>query len=117
VIGRWMDRGLPSAGLWTGPVAWLVSTQANYSLASADCETDIAIVALVALGLVAISLFGAFLSWRALTASGERLSAVPWRDGHPHRFLAAIGIAMAFLFALTIALQGTAGLFLSGCER
>ena len=117
MIARWRDGGLPSAGLWSGPVAWLISTQANYSLASADCESDIPIVPLVALGLVAISLFGGFMSWRAWRVAGESRPAIPWRDGHPHRFLAAIGIAMALLFGLAIALQGTAGFFLSGCER
>jgi hypothetical protein len=108
-MARLIERGLPSAGLYAGPVAWLVSTQANYSLATLDCEVDIPIVPIVALGLIAISLFGCFLSWRE--------PIIPWRDGHPHRFVAAIGIAMALLFALAILLQGAAGLFLSGCER
>jgi hypothetical protein len=117
MIGRWIDRGLPSAGLWAGPVAWLVSTQANYSLATADCESDIALTSVVALGLVAISLFGGFLSWQAWKAGGELRLTVPWRDGYPHRFVAAIGVAMALLFAVVTALQGVAGLVLSGCER
>ena len=116
-MARLIERGLPSAGLYAGPVAWLVSTQANYSLATLDCEVDIPIVPIVALGLIAISLFGCFLSWRALRTIGEGEAIIPWRDGHPHRFVAAIGIAMALLFALAILLQGAAGLFLSGCER
>ena len=116
-MARLVEKGLPSAGLWAGPVAWLVSTQANYSLADLDCRLDIPLVPIVALALVAISLAGGFLSWRALGEHGEGQALIPWRDGHPHRFVAAIGVAMALLFAMAITLQGTAGLFLSGCER
>ena len=46
--------------------------------------------------------------------SGSRLVVVGGRAG---RFVAAVGIMMAVLFALVIAVQGIAGIVLNGCER
>jgi hypothetical protein len=113
----WLEKGLPSAGLYAGPVAWLVSTQANYSLVPWVCAHKIPVTPLLAAVLVLVSLFGGFLSWRALANA----SPIPHPDatgaGRPHRFVAAIGIMMAVLFALVIAVHGAAGMVFDGCER
>jgi hypothetical protein len=116
-MAGWLARGLPSAGLYAGPAAWFVSTQGNYALTPWMCANKMPIVPILAAILVALSLFGGFLSWRAFAAA----RSVPARDetgaGRPHRFVAAIGIMMAALFALTITVQGIAGVVFTGCER
>src|SRR4051794_28743869 len=115
-MATWIEKGLPAAGLYAGPVAWLISTQANYALVPWVCAHKVRVIAAVALALIAGSLFGAYLSWRAY---GVR--PVPPGDfsdgGRPRRFLAGVGILTAVLFALVIAVHGAAGLFFSGCER
>jgi hypothetical protein len=115
-MATWIEKGLPAAGLYAGPVAWLVSTQANYALVPWVCAHKVRVIPAVALALIAVSLFGAFLSWRAYA-----VRPVPPGDfsdgGRPRRFLAGVGILTAVLFALVIAVHGAAGLFFSGCER
>ena len=98
----------PSAGLFAGPAAWFLSTQVNYALTPWVCAHQIRIIPAVALALAALSLGGWFLSWRAYRAAGT---------GPAGRFLAAIGVAMALLFAAVILVQGAAGLVFHGCER
>jgi hypothetical protein len=116
MAGR-IARGLPSAGLYAGPIAWFVSTQGNYALTPWMCANKTPVVPMLAAVLVAVSLLGGFLSWRAYASA----SPVPPLDvtgsGRPHRFLAAVGIMMALLFALVIGVQGVAGLVFDGCER
>jgi hypothetical protein len=116
-MAGWVARGLPSAGLYAGPLAWFVSTQGNYALTPWMCANKTPFVPMLAAVLVAISLFGGFLSWRAFASA----SPVPHADvtgaGRPHRLIAAVGIMMAVLFALVIAVQGVAGIVFTGCER
>jgi hypothetical protein len=116
-MAGWVARGLPSAGLYAGPLAWFVSTQGNYALAPWMCANKTPVVPMLAAILVAVSLLGGFLSWRAFASA----STVPQSDvtgaGGPHRFVAAIGIMMAVLFALAIAMHGIAGIIFNGCER
>jgi hypothetical protein len=98
----------PSAGLFVGPAAWFLNTQVNYALTPWVCAHQIRIIPAVALALAALSLGGGFLSWRACRAAGTTPA---------ERFLAAIGVAMALLFAAVILVQGAAGLVFHGCER
>jgi hypothetical protein len=113
----WTARGLPSAGLFAGPAAWAVSTQANYALVPWVCAHKVPAIPALAFFLIAVSLFGGFLSWRAYDAGGREPSSTSPVDGRPHRFVAAVGIMMAALFALVIAVQGVAGIVFDGCER
>jgi hypothetical protein len=110
-------KGLPSAGVFAGPVAWGLSTQANYALVPWICAHQIRLVPIVAIVLAAASLAGGFLSWQAYRTS----SIAPEEDssgaGRPHRFVALVGIGMAGLFALVILVHGSAGLVFHGCER
>jgi|SRR4051812_2263155 hypothetical protein len=112
----WLEKGLPSAGIYAGPIAWLISTQANYALVPWVCAHKVRIIPMVALALIAASLFGAFLSWRAYAASPSPPEDASG-DGRPHRFVAVVGMFTAVLFALVIAVHGAAGLVFSGCER
>jgi hypothetical protein len=109
--------GVSWAGLFAGPGAWAVSTQANYAATPWVCAHKVNFIPVLALVLAAVALAGAFLSWRAWgTAGGSRASGEA-SDGRPVVFLAAIGILMGVLFALVILTQGAAALILDGCER
>jgi hypothetical protein len=116
-MASWVERGLPSAGLFAGPAAWFVSTQGNYAVTPWMCASKVPAVPLLAAAMVVLSLFGGFLSWRAFTAA----SSIPQTDqtgaGRPHRFIAAVGIMMAVLFTLVILVHGVAGIVFTGCER
>jgi hypothetical protein len=116
-MAGWVARGLPSAGLFAGPLAWFVSTQGNYALTPWMCANKTPVVPMIAAVLVAISLLGGFLSWRAYASASHVPPLDPTGAGRPHRFLAAVGIMMAVLFALVIAVQGVAGVVFNGCER
>ncbi len=122
---RLLARGWPSAGRYAGPVAWLASTQGNYALVSWGCAHRLPAVTALAALLILISLFGGLLSWRsyrrppeAATVPGRRAGSLDAPEGgRPHRLVAAMGVLLALLFALAIAVHGAAGLVFSGCER
>jgi len=113
----WMSRGVPSAGVYAGPVAWLVATPANYALVPWVCAHEIQLIPVVALVLAGASLFGGVLSWRGYASAATTPLPDSSGGGRPHRFVALIGIGMALLFAIIILLQGAAGLVFHGCER
>jgi hypothetical protein len=112
-----MHRGVDWAGLAAGPAAWAISTQANYSLATAMCGFRFNVVPLLAGVLVLVALAGAVLSWRAWRTAAAAKELLAQEDGRPRLFLAVSSTIIALLFATVIATQGAAGLILSGCER
>jgi hypothetical protein len=98
------------AGLATGPGAWAVSTQLNYSLAPWQQSHHVQATPFTAAALALAALLGAVLSWIALRK---------WRDwspaesgGDPPHLLAGIGLLSGVLFAVVIALQGAAPLII-----
>jgi hypothetical protein len=105
-------HGLSWAGLLSGPGAWALSTQLNYALVPWDCPRQLGIVTWTALLLVLLALSGGALSWRAF-----RWPDVAARPVRTERFIALLGLGAALLFALIVALQGSAGLVFTGCER
>jgi len=114
---HWISLGFRSAaGIYLGPFAWIVSTQLNYSLAANLCGPSSHMIAYVAGGLILLSLVGAALSFTAW----QRLGHANPDDSSsyaPHKFMAGMGTVMGVLFALVIALQGTATFLLEGCAR
>jgi MFS family permease len=113
---RWIEKGLPSAGLYVGALSWMASTQANYALVPVACaHQGVWLVPMLSFGLAVLSILGGLLSWRALPA--QHLHPDYHAGGKPHRFLAIIGMGSAVLFAAVILLQGVAGVVLQGCER
>jgi hypothetical protein len=107
-----------AAGLFAGPGAWALSTQANYALVPWICAHKVNLVPVVALACAAAALGGAFVSWRAWKIGAVAESEVGARITEaPRPFLGAIGALIALLFALAILTQGAAGLVLNGCER
>jgi hypothetical protein len=116
-MASWVERGLPSAGLFAGPIAWFISTQGNYALVPWVCANKTPAIPMLAAAMLALSLFGGFLSWRAFTAASPGRQQDATGAGRPHRFVAAVGIMMAVLFTLVILVQGVAGIVFNGCER
>jgi hypothetical protein len=115
-MAAWVHKGVPSAGLYAGPLAWLVSLQAKYALVPWICANKLQLIHPVTLVSMLIGLAGTYVSWRAFATSPE---PPPDRSGggRPHRFVAAMGVLMSLLFTLVILLQGAAAFFLEGCER
>src|SRR4051812_22193533 len=62
-------KGLPSAGVFAGPVAWALSTQTNYALVPWTCAHQIRVIPIVALVLAIASLTGGYFSWQAYRTS------------------------------------------------
>jgi hypothetical protein len=116
-MAGWISRGIPSAGIYAGPTAWLIDTQANYALVPWVCAHQVQAVPAVAAAMVAVALFGGLLSWRGYAAGGGMSYPDSPVGGRPHRFLALIGIATALLFAIVIVVHGAAGVVFHGCER
>lgn len=116
MIARFIDHGLPSAGLYVSPAVWLLSTQLNYMLPGLTCSTGLPLVLIAGLLLALVSALSGALSWRAWSARG-RPELFGQDENRPHGFLALIGTATSALFTTAILLHATANLFLTGCER
>jgi hypothetical protein len=113
---KWIENGLPSAGLYAGALSWMASTQVNYALVPVVCASKgVWLVPSLSLSLAVISILGGLLSWRAISARVVPLQT--HAGGTPHRFMATVGVGSAALFAAIILLQGAAGMVLQGCER
>ena len=116
MTGARLKSGMPSAGLFAGPLAWLASLQLKYALVPWICANGVQLIHPTTLATVLISVAGGWLSWRAFaTAPPEPTDRSG--GGRPHRFVALVGVLTAALFTLVIALQGAAAFFLEGCER
>lgn len=111
-LARWSS----SAGIWIGALAWAVSTQLNYALVPWVCANGVPFIPWATACLVVVALGGGALSGIAFRSRAGRLETNSPAAGTPHQMLAVIGILSGLLFALVIALQGTASLFLTGCE-
>jgi hypothetical protein len=112
----WKD-GVATAGLFAGALSWFVSTQLNYALLEWTCMRGLFwLIPSLCLLLMLTSLLGGVFSWRtwinAASAPAPESSVA-----RPRRLLAGISILAAALFALVIALQGTAAFIFDGCTR
>lgn len=112
-----LARGIPSAGIYVGPAAWLIDTQFNYAAVPWVCAHQVLLIPLFALAMALLSGLGAFLSWRGYAAATPTPRQDSTGAGRPRRFLALMGIAISLLFTVVILLHGAAGLVFHGCER
>lgn len=117
MMAGWLSRGLPSAGIYAGPAAWIVNTQFNYAVVPWVCIHQVPLIPIFAAVMAALSIVGGFLSWRGYTVAPAAPLADSTGAGRPHRFVALMGMAIAALFTIVILVHGAAGLFFEGCER
>ncbi|MER9586674.1 hypothetical protein [Mesorhizobium sp. M0276] len=87
--------GTSWGGLLSGPLAWAVSTQLNYSLVHWQCNRQVPIVLPIALALALFSLLGGALSWRAKRLGGAAFK--PERTRGTEQFVANLGMLSALL--------------------
>lgn len=116
-MASWFSRGLPSAGVFAGPLAWLVDTQFNYAAVPWVCAHPGPLIPAFALLMALVSLLGGFLSWRGYASVAPTSTPDSTGGGRPRRFLALMGVAIALLFTVVILLHGAAGIIFHGCER
>lgn len=105
-------------GILAGPLAWTLSQQVAYLLATLDCShgKDLALSPVMILTLL-LALGGALLSWR----NWQRLGGDwPNADGGVRarsRFLAASGLALSGYSALVIVAEWVPIFFYRQCQR
>jgi hypothetical protein len=116
-MSRILTHGLPSAGVFAGPLAWFVAQGSKYASVPWVCANKFQLAHPITVTAFLIAGVGAWLSWRALNYAGDARPPGDPRGGEPHRFLAALGIGMALLFGLLILLQGSAALVVDACDR
>lgn len=109
--------GIPWAGLAAGPIAWWLNAQLSYALLNWACNTSLNPAPVLATVFAAISIGGAYLSWRAWSRYLGPGIQVPDTDGYPGYLLCGLGVATGVLFAAVIIMQGIAGMFLDPCLR
>jgi hypothetical protein len=115
----WDDVGLVKllAGVFTGPIAWGLNLELNYSLVKWACNSGhlwvLTLVSLVALIIVA----GGFtLSWRCWTDLHEQADLRGGQVIDRSYFLAVTGLALNALFALLIAMSVSLHGIVSPCQ-
>jgi hypothetical protein len=101
------------AGLVAGGTMWGASTQLGQILPYLDCAAHSHLSALVAFGGLVLTALGGLWSWRSAQAVAHHDEGV----SSTARFIALLSGLAAAVFVFALALQGAAGLVLSGCER
>jgi hypothetical protein len=103
------DRGISWAGLAAGPAAWGAALQVSYAFADWQCAHGSRPTPWMLVVALVVAIAGAGLSWPAWAQGGGSTGT--------RRFVAALSLMTALLFALVIALQLVAALVFTGCER
>jgi hypothetical protein len=97
------------AGLLVGPGIWAINTQLGQILPYVDCRAHIHWSALTSFGAATLALLAGFVSWH----NGHKRTA----NDSTSQFLSSVSGLAALIFAFALAMQGTASLVLSGCEK
>jgi hypothetical protein len=104
-------------GILAGPIVWLMSFQANFTLAPWACEFNskaaLFLVTLLALLLVAGS---GLLAWREWAALGKALPGDAQGAVGRTRVMALGGVLTSSMFFLVILAQSIPELLLGACE-
>lgn len=109
-----IGTGVSWAGLVSGPAAWAVTLQVDYSTAFWQCHAGFRPTALFSLIGAAAALSGALLSWRAVR--DRKHGTIPPEAARTRAFLASTSTGIGALFTLILLAQAVAGLIFSGCE-
>jgi hypothetical protein len=100
------------AGLWLAALLWAVNVEAGQILPMLDCIRQFRTSALVSAGFTLLALLAAFISLRQ-----GRTNPTGFAAPQTIRFDAMLSALGALVFAFALALQTTASLVLTGCER
>jgi hypothetical protein len=98
---------LAVCGMLAPPLLWAANVQLGQILPYAECGLWLRPSFWLSCLAAAVSLAGAWLSWKG--AAG--------RAGTASAFMLRMGAGMALIFAFALLLQGMAGWVLTGCER
>jgi hypothetical protein len=106
------------AGVLAGPVAWALSQQVTYLLATLDCSygIDFALSPVMALTLL-VAAGGAFLSWRNWRRAGRELPDEGGGVMSRSRFMAVTGLLLSAFSALIIIAEWLPIFFYRQCQR
>lgn len=104
-------------GILTGPVVWLLSFQANFTLAPWACEfnTKIALFLVTILALVLLAGSG-LLAWHEWTALGRVSPGDAAGAVGRSRIMAMGGVLLSAMFFLVVVAQSIPELILGACE-
>ncbi|HLI64363.1 MAG TPA: hypothetical protein VKV05_13275 [Terriglobales bacterium] len=104
-------------GILAGPVVWLLSFQANFTLAPWACEfnSKIALFCVTILGLVLVAGSG-LLAWREWTVLGKVWPGDTGGALARSRTMAVCGVLLSAMFFLVILAQAIPNLILGACE-
>lgn len=106
------------AGLFAGPLSFLLHLQLNYMLVPWACATRNSFVLhLVTLGALLLTASGATLAWRNWQETRREGPSSSGGVLPRSRFLAVLGLLLSALFLLIIMAQWLATLVLSPCQR
>ena len=99
-----------SVTLWSGilapAAAYAIDLQLRYALVPWACKTGrMPALTLISIPLLLISITGGLMSWRELHGSVDRMRA-----------MALVGIALSFVFSLTIIAMTIPDFFVRPCE-
>ena len=92
--------------LSAGPLAWAISSEANYALAGWQCEHNINVTLPLAIVLGLMALGGAMGAGRAMKS-----------ETGTGRLLGVIGLQLGILSAAIVFTQGAASAVISACAR
>lgn len=106
---RGWRRLMPTAGLLLGPGIWAVNMELGQILAYPECSGGFRFSTVATFLGAGLSLFGAFLSYRASGLRGGQ--------GGLDASLGTVCFLLALVFAFALLLQGASTLVLTGCER
>lgn len=106
------------AGVFAGPVAWMMSQQAGNFIASWACSSAGRVMLhLIMIAALALSAGGGLISWRCWARAGREWPGGAGGALPRSRFLAVLGLLMSGLFFLLIFAQWIPNFFFTPCER
>jgi hypothetical protein len=106
------------AGVLAGPIAWALSQQVAYLLATLDCSygKDLALWPVMALTLL-LAAGGALLSWSNWRRAGKEMPDEGGGIISRGRFMAVAGLLLGSFSVLAIVAEWLPIFFYQGCQR
>jgi hypothetical protein len=115
---RTSDRLAQWAGLFAGPVAWILQLQIGLILIPWVCAHDGKALSLhlVTAAALLLATVGGFISWRNWRRVGKEWPGDESSTTTRSRFMAIAGLLTSAMFFLVILIQGIASFILHPCQ-